>query len=1099
MLRSCSRLWPAMAILLVLWLPLGAQDKPAGSIQNLQEASQDLAVRALVEQYFAAYARKDLAAMTALWSAKSPDLETQRKATEQFFAANDKVEVRDVTVQRLSVEGEKAHLRVGLELKATDAKTGGARSGPGKMTRNLECVKEGSVWRVWRDRDAAEELAALLVAGKSEPEGAAVLEREKDSLPPGLAHELLKQAWKLRGDGNFARALSVLALAQQVAEQTDDQGGLSSVVRNIGIVYDLEGDHRRALDNFEKSLEIADKLGNQRLVASSLNNLGIAQQELGDYTSALKSYRRSLDLAETPRDNPVVANALSNIGEVLRLQGQYTEAMEYYRRALALEEADESDPSSPARTLNNMGLVANAQNDYAQALRYYQKAMALVEKGGDRQLVGLLLSNSASTLISQGDYAGALDYLHRSLGISEQLGAEGDIAFALQEIGFVEEQQGDYVAALKDYRKSLALEEELGEKDQTVNALNDIGAVLSLQKDYKGALESHLKGLALAEELNSPPLVAQTCYLVSLDNYQQGRLERAVEFAQRASDIARKIGDRETLFVSQTSAAKAFRSLGQTATARQALTEAIDVVETMLSDVAGSEEAQERFFERKITPYQEMVELLVSEKLGTEALVFAERAKAKALLAVLHSGKTQVAKAMTEGERQREEQLQADLFTLNTRLQRESQETTPDPSRLKDLQARLEQARLEYSEFQTNLFVAHPELKVERGRVQPMTSSDASVLLEPGRALLEFAVGEEKAHLFVLTRKDGNNSAVPELEVYSIPVGDKELKRKAEHFREQLEQRDFSFRASSRELFSMLIKPAMTQLAGKNALVIVPDGPLWNLPFQALVGDNGRYLLEDYAVAYAPSLTVLREMTNVRRKRNLHLQTEQSPTLLAMADPVLVEQAVSAAALTYRGGKPAPLPDARREAAALKQLYGHKHSEVYVGDGAREDVFKAEAAKFEVLHLATHGVFNDASPMYSHILLSPGKPNAKEDGLLEAWEIMQMDLKADLAVLSACETGRGRISAGEGMIGLTWAFFVAGVPTTVVSQWKVESASTAKLMLAFHRTLKAGDAQSSPPFATARALQHAELQLLHDSQYSHPFYWAGFVVMGDPR
>jgi CHAT domain-containing protein len=324
----------------------------------------------------------------------------------------------------------------------------------------------------------------------------------------------------------------------------------------------------------------------------------------------------------------------------------------------------------------------------------------------------------------------------------------------------------------------------------------------------------------------------------------------------------------------------------------------------------------------------------------------------------------------------------------------------------------------------------------------------------------------------------------------------KRLKLRAEQFREQLGRRDLAFRTTSQDLFRMLIEPAKTQLAGKTALVIVPDGPLWNLPFQGLLNDNSHYMLEDYAIAYAPSLTVLREMMRLHQK---HLPiAAQSTILLAMADPVLQKETIQRAALSYRDEKLGPLPEAKQEAIKLKQLYGNEQSKVYTGKDAGEDRFKAEAGQFSILHLATHGIFNDASPMYSNVLLSQGQPDSGDDGLLEAWEIMQMDLKADLAVLSACETGRGHVSAGEGLIGLTWAFFVAGVPTTVVSQWKVESASTAKLMLAFHRALRAADAQRSA-FATARAMQHAEVQLLHSQQYSHPFYWAGFVVVGDPQ
>ncbi len=134
-------------------------------------------------------------------------------------------------------------------------------------------------------------------------------------------------------------------------------------------------------------------------------------------------------------------------------------------------------------------------------------------------------------------------------------------------------------------------------------------------------------------------------------------------------------------------------------------------------------------------------------------------------------------------------------------------------------------------------------------------------------------------------------------------------------------------------------------------------------------------------------------------------------------------------------------------------MYGAARSKVYIGAEAREDRVKAEAGQARILHFATHGTLNNASPMYSHLVLAQGDND--EDGLLEAWELMQLDLKADLAVLSACETARGRFGAGEGMIGLTWALFVAGVPATVVSQWKVESASTRDLMLGFHRQLRA--------------------------------------------
>lgn len=263
---------------------------------------------------------------------------------------------------------------------------------------------------------------------------------------------------------------------------------------------------------------------------------------------------------------------------------------------------------------------------------------------------------------------------------------------------------------------------------------------------------------------------------------------------------------------------------------------------------------------------------------------------------------------------------------------------------------------------------------------------------------------------------------------------------------------------------------------------------MWDLPFQTLVNGANRFLIEDATISYAPSLTVLREMTRRRKIESAHAS---GASLLALGNPVLGTETLKRAALTLRDGKLEPLPEAEQEVKALGRLYGESRSKVYIGADAREDRVKSEASRAKILHFATHGVLNNASPMYSHLALAEG--GANEDGLLEAWELMQLDLHADLAVLSACETARGRIGAGEGMVGFSWAMFIAGVPSIVVSQWKVESAGTRDLMVNFHRTLLSSKASKSD------ALRQAALKLLKNPETSHPFYWGGFVLVGDGR
>jgi CHAT domain-containing protein len=236
-------------------------------------------------------------------------------------------------------------------------------------------------------------------------------------------------------------------------------------------------------------------------------------------------------------------------------------------------------------------------------------------------------------------------------------------------------------------------------------------------------------------------------------------------------------------------------------------------------------------------------------------------------------------------------------------------------------------------------------------------------------------------------------------------------------------------------------------------------------------------------------------LREIKAQRNRPRAETAGPALLALGNPALGKETVERAALTLRDEKLGPLPDAEIEVKALRRLYGMSRSKVYIGAEAREARVKTEAGHAKILHFATHGTMNNASPMYSHLVFAQGDKN--EDGLLEAWELMQMDLHADLAVLSACETARGRFGAGEGMIGLSWALFVAGVPSTVVSQWKVESASTRDLMLNFHRRLRAPSAAVKP--AKAEALRQSAVRLMKNPQTSHPFYWAGFVLVGDGR
>jgi CHAT domain-containing protein len=365
--------------------------------------------------------------------------------------------------------------------------------------------------------------------------------------------------------------------------------------------------------------------------------------------------------------------------------------------------------------------------------------------------------------------------------------------------------------------------------------------------------------------------------------------------------------------------------------------------------------------------------------------------------------------------------------------------------------------------------------------------NEAGALINDSQtALLEYVVTQNRTYLFVLTKPISTDPV--RLKVYPIEVSARELATRVADFRQRLASNSADFKEPARSLYDLLLQPAQTELDGREAIYIVPSEGLWELPFQALLSRLNKYVLEDHALSYAPSLSVLREM-----KRKAHATSPTLPRLLALGNPSLKGQSASQLSLTRGETSFDSLPQAEQEVKTIGEIYGADASTILIGNAAREETFKATASKYPVLHFAAHGVLDDANPLYSRLLLATESDS--EDGFLEAREIMKLDLHADLAVLSACQTARGQVGSGEGLIGMSWALFIAGTSTTIASQWKVDSASTARLMIDFHRNLQSQKRPSRS--GTAEALRKAAIKLMADPKYSHPFFWSGFVVVGN--
>lgn len=933
----------------------------------------------------------------------------------------------------------------------------------------------------------AEAFAVELLAAETAEAETALLAARQDSINASLGKSLVEIGEQAVKESEFKRAERAFNLALKIGEKINDKSIAAAALRNLGTAKRRQGAFSVALDFFTRALTIDEALENETGIALDSDGIGIAQTSLGNYETAIKAFRRMLEINERLGNKGGAAGAYSSLNIVYQYLGDFESALANGQKALAIARAADNKPFV-GMALSNLSLVYDSRGDFRAALEARQEALSLFEAAGNKPRIALTLNNIGGTYLAQGDLPVAETYFTRSLAIREQIGDKDGIARAVLRLGEVKSRLNDYAAALEFFNRSLALREESADPSALAETLNAVGEVYFKQGDAPKASENFKRALQIAEGINERETIARTLVSLAKVSMAQNQIEAARTHAARAVALATEMSLREILWEAQTLAGEIALADGDKTRARQNFEAAIKTVEDARLLIAGGERERQQFFESKIKPYHALVEVLINDKKYEEAFACAERAKARVLLDVLQTGRAELNKAMTAPEKAQETKLRNQVFAVNNKLQAEAAKEKPDQTQLADLQTELARARGALDSFTTLLYVAHPELKLQRGANEIVGTTQLDELLpDTNTALLEFVVAERRAFLFVVTK----DKTKPSLQVFTIEAGREALKKSVENFREKLARRDLRFGEDARKIYNQLFPAAAAKaIETKTRLVVSPDAALWELPFQALTDNQNKYLVERSAISYAPSLSVLAE---IERKQTARAAESN---LLAFGNPTLKTAKVSAQEKPEKpvlmGETLADLPEAERQVKALSALYGARRSQAFVGAQATETEFKKSAANYKILHLATHGILDDASPLYSYVLLA-GDASGAEDGRLEARELMQMNLSANLVVLSACETGRGRVGAGEGLVGLSWAFFVAGSPTTVASQWKVESASTTELMLGFYRGLQANQKAVSK----AEALRQSALALLKNERYAHPFYWAGFVIVGD--
>jgi CHAT domain-containing protein/tetratricopeptide (TPR) repeat protein len=804
-----------------------------------------------------------------------------------------------------------------------------------------------------------------------------------------------------------------------------------------------------ALACYQESLAFFHGVGVARQEAESLNGLGGVYDHQGEPDAALASYQQALALWRSLGDSENEAKTLNNIAVVYRTLGEWQEALRIYDRSREVLGAL-GDPSLTASLFNNIGLSYMTLGEPQRALRFLEKGLKIRRKVIDRPAEMVLLNNLGKVWRKLGAPEKALDRYRQALKLAIRFDKPPQQAVSRLGLAQVRLDQGNPSLALRELEAALPAQREKIDRRTQADALFLQGRALTLA----------------------------------------GRPHEALAPLQEALGQRRAVRDRAGAAETLQALAQVERSLGFAAEARAHAEEAVNLVEELRTGVL-SVDLRAAFLATRRQSYSLLIDLLMDwnsaepgKGYDRKAFAISERARARGLIDILRAGSAGRTAGATPPELLA--QRNSLLRRLNAKVDRRWKEKSPMAEALDK----------EIDDIRTQVDGVEAEIRRHDPRFaafsapQPVSPEEISGGLEPGTMVIEYSLGDERSFLWAIEAGRFRSFVLP---------GQKEIETLARQVYKEmstLEAGSARPGTAAEALGRMLLGPLWSgpNAAALRRLVLVPDGALAIVPFAALpVPDPGKTwrrpgprlpLLERLEVVTIPSATTLA----VQRQR-LQGRTPAPRWALIFADPLFARPGKTSA------GSLEPLPATRREAHFVAGLAPPGEVKLDLGpDASREAVLTANLRDYRIIHFATHALADLQNPELSGLVLSQvdaaGHPR---EGFLGLSDIYELDLDADLVVLSGCRTALGKEVRGEGLMGLTRGFQYAGVPRVVATLWPVLDRVTAELMTRFYRAMWSGHL---PPAAALRAAQRS---LRGEPLYRDPYFWAGFVLQGDWR
>jgi CHAT domain-containing protein len=860
----------------------------------------------------------------------------------------------------------------------------------------------------------------------------------KDRLGEGKSLGNLGIAYQALGD--YAKAIEYQQQRLAIAREIKDRLGEGQSLGNLGSAYQALGDYVKAIDYHQQLLAIAREIKDRQGEEASLKNLGIAYHSLGDYTKAIDYQQQSLAIAREIKNRLGEGNALGNLGIAYQALGDYAKAIEYQQQSLAIVR-EIKNRLGEGNALGNLGLAYYSLGDYAKAIDYHQQSLAIVREIKNRLGEGNVLGNLGLAYYALGDYAKVIEYQQQYLAIAREIKDRLGEGRSLGNLGIAYYALGDYAKAIDYHQQRLAIAREIKDRLGEGQSLGDLGIAYQTLGDYAKAIEYQQQRLAIAREIKDRWGEGASLGNLGLAYHYLGDYAKAIEYQQQRLVIAREIKDRLGEGQSLHNLGHALQRSGNQAEAEKTLRSGIEAWESLRERLGGNDAYKVSIFEQQASTYRTLQKVLIAQNQPTAALEVAESGRARAFVELLATRLSFTSYAQSK-----------DPTTL-------ASTSPPNIQQIQQIAKQQNATLIEYSiiyddfkiqgkqevdESELYIWVIRPtgEVAFRRVDLQPLWQQQNTTLRQ----------------LVVNSRKSMGVRGRGGIEVSLI----NEVSQS-----ERLQQ-----------LHQLLIQPIAELLpTDPNARVIfIPQQSLFLVPFAALQDADNKYLIEQHTILTAPSIQVL-ELTRQQRQR----VPGSAKDVLVVGNPTMPSVAPKI------GEKPTqlpPLPGAEKEAIEIARLL---NTTALTGKQATESSVVQKLPKARMIHLATHGLLDDFQG-----LGVPGAvaltPSGKDDGLLTASEILNLKLNAELVVLSACDTGQGKLT-GDGVIGLSRSLITAGVPSVIVTLWSIPDNPSALLMTEFYRNL-----QQNPD--KAQALRSAMLTTM--KQYpNQPSAWAAYTLIGE--